>query len=73
MPSKNKGTSKGMKNLVPLVAESWSDCEWVARSAGEPRSGVGRPAWMQAAETGAMEGDCRGYPRRKTAGEPSHF
>jgi hypothetical protein len=33
----------------------------------------GRPAWMQAAETGDMDVDCRGQPRRKVAGEPSHI
>jgi len=61
------------KDRLSNLSESWSDCERVARCAGEPRSGAGRPAWMQAAETGDMDVDCRGQPRRKTAGEPSHI
>jgi len=30
----------------------------------------GRPAWVQGAETGDKDVDCRGQPRRKAAGEP---
>ena len=37
-----------------------------------PTSHLSHPT-LQAAETGDKDVDCRGQPRRKAAGEPSHI